>query len=72
MECGCCFGDIDVEQMVQCGDGHLFCIDCMKRYAEEAIHGQGKVTTLFVARLPTGLGLEGLSVAGVTKTCIII
>lgn len=43
MECGCCFGDTDFEQMVQCSEGHLFCMDCLRRYAEEAIHGQGKV-----------------------------
>lgn len=43
MECGCCFGEEDVDKMVQCSDGHLFCSDCLQRYAQEAIHGQGKV-----------------------------
>lgn len=44
MECGCCFADANLEDMVQCGDGHLFCQDCLRRYASEAVHGQGQVT----------------------------
>ena len=44
MECGCCYADTDLEEMVQCSECHLFCLDCLKRYAEEAIHGQGKVS----------------------------
>ena len=43
MECGCCFADTDLLEMVQCSEGHLFCMECLRRYANEAIHGQGKV-----------------------------
>ena len=46
MECGCCFTDTDVTEMVQCGEGDLFCKECLRRYADEAIHGQGKVNGL--------------------------
>eukprot|EP00794_Sanderia_malayensis_P008922 gene8922-9874_t len=42
MECGCCFGEVSVMQMVQCTEGHLFCSECLKSYAKEAIYGSGK------------------------------
>ncbi|XP_067950008.1 E3 ubiquitin-protein ligase RNF216-like isoform X2 [Watersipora subatra] len=49
VECGCCYTDSNVAEMVQCSECHLFCFDCMNRYAEEAIHGQGKSTLLCMA-----------------------
>lgn len=39
---GCCFGSYSFEQLVQCADGHLFCIDCLRRYFEESAFGAGK------------------------------
>jgi len=41
-ECGCCFDDqIQWEQVVQCREGHLFCKDCVRRYAESVVGGIG-------------------------------
>lgn len=41
VECTCCFGDYAPEEMICCVDGHVFCQDCLRRYAEEQIFGQG-------------------------------
>ncbi|KAH8835392.1 hypothetical protein DL96DRAFT_50072 [Flagelloscypha sp. PMI_526] len=37
IECGCCFDKIPFEQLVQCAEGHLFCVDCMCSYAENKL-----------------------------------
>ena len=37
IECGCCFCEYPFEQMVQCEEGHLFCVECARRYADEQI-----------------------------------
>ncbi|KAG8881459.1 hypothetical protein FRB98_004298 [Tulasnella sp. 332] len=41
IECGCCFGEYEFDQMIQCPETHLFCKDCSKRNAAEAL-GQRK------------------------------
>jgi hypothetical protein len=46
MECSCCFGDVAIEEMVACRDeGHLFCVDCIQRYAESQIFSSGNLGT---------------------------
>jgi len=41
IECTCCCGDYACMEMVHCIEGHLFCMDCVKRYAEEKVFGNG-------------------------------
>ena len=42
VECGCCFGEYPFDNFVQCSEGHLFCKDCLKRYVENTVFGDGK------------------------------
>ncbi|KAJ3278034.1 hypothetical protein HK104_002728 [Borealophlyctis nickersoniae] len=37
VECGCCYADYVMEKMTQCDDGHLFCLECARRAAENLI-----------------------------------
>lgn len=42
LECQCCYGDYAIEEMVSCrNEGHLFCMDCIRRYTEERVFGLG-------------------------------
>ncbi|KAJ1562100.1 hypothetical protein HK405_015911, partial [Cladochytrium tenue] len=36
-ECGCCYGDYRLTEMTQCEDGHLFCLECARKAAENLI-----------------------------------
>ncbi|KAI9355327.1 hypothetical protein DFJ73DRAFT_825167 [Zopfochytrium polystomum] len=37
IECGCCYGEYSLVQMTQCQDGHLFCMECARKAAENVI-----------------------------------
>ena len=41
-ECGCCFLEFQIENMVQCGEGHRFCFGGLRRQVEEIIYGSFK------------------------------
>jgi TRIAD3 protein (E3 ubiquitin-protein ligase RNF216) len=44
MPCGCCYDGYAIEDMVVCHrGGHLFCVDCMRHYAEQQIFGNGNL-----------------------------
>ncbi|CAJ1953708.1 unnamed protein product [Cylindrotheca closterium] len=54
LECSCCFDQVAIEEMVACMDeGHLFCIDCIKGYAENQIFGNGSLGTNHVTKKPS-------------------
>jgi len=41
LECGCCYKEIEFkyDAVVQCTEGHLFCVSCLRHYAEEQLFG---------------------------------
>ena len=47
VECGCCFGEARWGAVAQCSEGeHLFCLDCLKHFAEEKLFGQNTTAKL--------------------------
>jgi len=42
IECGCCTSEKPFEQMAQCTEGHLFCLGCLKTYAQTRLFEEGK------------------------------
>ena len=44
LECSCCYDGYDIDDMVACSrEGHLFCVDCLKQYAESQLFGVGNL-----------------------------
>jgi TRIAD3 protein (E3 ubiquitin-protein ligase RNF216) len=44
MECSCCYDNVAIGDMVACRDeGHLFCVDCLKSFAENQVFGSGNL-----------------------------
>src|SRR4051812_7186024 len=44
----CCYGECLFSQMTQCYDGHLFCLDCARKNAENEV-GRGRYQLLCMA-----------------------
>lgn len=44
VDCSCCYDGYDIDDMVACThEGHLFCVDCLRSYAENQIFGVGNL-----------------------------
>ncbi|BFZ02713.1 hypothetical protein BsWGS_05752 [Bradybaena similaris] len=41
IECACCFGKCVFDNMAQCMEGHLVCVECLNSFAKEAVFGAG-------------------------------
>ena len=58
IECRCCFDGGHFENMVQCTEGHLFCLDCLKAYANQKLFGERNSAKLKCME-SSGDGCEG-------------
>ncbi|KAI8805678.1 hypothetical protein BJ742DRAFT_400347 [Cladochytrium replicatum] len=38
IECGCCYCEYPMQKITQCEDGHLFCLECSQRAADEVMN----------------------------------
>ena len=45
-ECGCCCDEFASMEMTKCTYGHEFCVDCLRKYAEEQLFGLQRPTLL--------------------------
>ncbi|GMH54822.1 hypothetical protein TrST_g3687 [Triparma strigata] len=59
MECECCYDDVCFEEMCQCTGGHLFCLECLRRFAEEKLFGQQSTVLGCMAQNEDGNKCEG-------------
>jgi len=55
VECGCCYDEFMTDEMAQCEDGHLFCLECCKKAANEII---GRTGTKFPCLDSSGCKFE--------------
>jgi TRIAD3 protein (E3 ubiquitin-protein ligase RNF216) len=39
IECGCFYWEYQVENMVQCQNGHRFCFECITKWIHEIVYG---------------------------------
>lgn len=63
VQCGCCFGDCEVQETVVCLEGHRFCKECVKQHAEGALGGRKLAITCMDAsskHFPSNLLWSGL------------
>lgn len=69
IECNCCFVDVAIDEMVQCREAHLFCFDCVRKFAETQIFGMNNFginpktkqeASELLCLSGCGAGLEGL------------
>ncbi|KAK3271073.1 hypothetical protein CYMTET_20557 [Cymbomonas tetramitiformis] len=45
IDCGCCCCSYAFDSMIQCTEGHLFCVACVQRYVEESVFGNNSNTS---------------------------
>ncbi|KAH8058537.1 hypothetical protein JL720_14032 [Aureococcus anophagefferens] len=50
LECGCCFCETPLPELVQCSEGHVFCRDCLAAYAREQVFGGGRARLACMCR----------------------
>lgn len=41
IECLCCYEQVAFDEMVHCQETHMFCLDCLARYAKEKVFADG-------------------------------
>lgn len=77
VDCLCCYTPVAIDEMIHCqNEGHLFCVDCLRRFAEEQIFGAGnlginratkeaatEIMCMFEDGCPSGFSVESLQKA---------